>query len=240
MKFPAGLAGAVWPAGVPQSPAATVKKHLWASDKLSNPSYWKYFGGCASRDIVQLFTVQVHGTPCPSVNPWVQRHAQKCAAQRGHQQLTGDRRAGKSRPSGTRHGQGSPSASALRTDWCPAKYIGSVYSKATAYFPTADSLLHWAFMTSLILNQSISLPPPDRALAEAESLQLSPAKEHPRMTQGSTFSPISLFCPAGKVSKSGCSAQASVTLLNHVSSISFPNRILSSTEAFRTQACWGT
>lgn len=146
--------GGVWP---PQSPAATVKKHLWAFDELSNPPCWKDFWALLISDIVQLFAVQVYSTPCPLVNHWVQEHVQKCAAQRGHQQLTGDRRAGKSKPSGTRPEQGSLSASALQIDWFPGKCIDSVYSKATACFPFTLRLYDFLIFKSVHLPPSLQI-----------------------------------------------------------------------------------
>lgn len=55
-----------------------------------------------------------------------------------------------------------------------------------------------------------------------------------------TFSPISVASPAGRMSRSGSSAQASSTRWYHVFSFSRPNMTLSWTVAFWIQACWGT
>lgn len=55
-----------------------------------------------------------------------------------------------------------------------------------------------------------------------------------------TFSPISVASPAGRMSRSGSSAQASSTLWYHSFDFSRPNTMLSWTVAFWIQACWGT
>lgn len=54
------------------------------------------------------------------------------------------------------------------------------------------------------------------------------------------FSPISVWSPAGSMVKSGRRAQVSRTVLYRVLSIFIPKRMLSSTVAFRIQACCGT
>lgn len=138
VRFTAGLPCAVWAAEVTCSTptvvnsttsAATSKKNLGAFDKVSNRLSGNISGALIIRSILQSSnTIQylatqfrIYSAPCPSVSRWVQEHVQKCAVQHGHQQPRGGHLAGKSKPSGTRHEQGSLFASALQIYLSPVK-----------------------------------------------------------------------------------------------------------------------